>query len=846
MAKLLYRLGMFSARRAKTVIFAWLAILAVAIGSFLTFGGQLTNQISMPDLETTEVADRMTEELDEGSGGSANVVIRTEDGEAFTGEQQDAIAELGTEVEEHDVVTSVTDPFEAADEVEANRSDMESGRQELTDGLDQLESAQEELDAAREELQTGQDELDAAAEQAEQAGMAEAVQPQLDAQQEQIDAGRAELDEAQEELDSSRQEVEDGEVELDRGQAMLDLAEGMGTVSDDDSAALMVINFPQAAQALDMDQVTAVSETLVDADIDGVEVLPTQDLSFEMPAMFSAAEVIGLLVAAVVLLVMLGTFIGAGLPLLNALIGVGIGVAGAMSLSGVIEMMSITPILGLMLGLAVGIDYSLFILHRHRQQLKSGMDVTDSIALANGTSGNAVVFAGATVVIALLALNVTGVGFLGLMGSVAAFCVLVAALMAVTMTPALLSVTGYSILSKKERRSAGRAKARPEQYSGDKVTTGMRTGNAVLATVGALVALVFLALPVGSLRLGLPDASQEPADSTAYQAYQETEESFGEGMNSPLLVLADLPESDLSEGEATDQQIAVAEHLAERDDVETAVPTGMNEAHDVIALAIIPTGGPASESTENLVHDLRAGGVLADTDVADVELSVAGAAAASIDISDVVADALPVYLGVVIGLSLLLMIMVFRSLLLPLVATLGFVGSFAATMGIVVVIFQWGWLGDVFDLTGTGPILTFLPILVMGILFGLGMDYQLFTATGMREAYAQGAKPKVAVRKGLVAGRAVVTAAALIMISVFAGFIFTDDVMITSIGLALAVGVLLDAFVVRLLLVPSVLHLLGPAAWWLPKWIDRILPNVDVEGTALEEEVTKRSQGAGI
>src|SRR5699024_1699711 len=255
--------------------------------------------------------------------------------------------------------------------------------------------------------------------------------------------------------------------------------------------------------------------------------------------------------------------------------------------------------------------------------------------LANGTSGNAVVFAGATVVIALLALNGTGVGFLGMMGPVAAFCVLVAALMAVTMTPALLSVTGYAILSKKERRLAGRAKARPNQHNGEQVSTGLGTGKSVLATVGAVVALVFLALPVGSMRLGLPDASQEPADSTAYQAYQEAEESFGEGMNSPLLVLADLPESDLSEGEATDQQIAVAEHLAERDDVETAVPTGMNDAHDVIALAIIPTDGPASESTENLVHELRAGGVLAGTDVADVELSVAGAAAASIDISDV-------------------------------------------------------------------------------------------------------------------------------------------------------------------------------------------------------------------
>lgn len=846
MAKLLYRLGMFSARRAKTVIFAWLAILAVAVGSFLTFGGQLSDQISMPDLETTEVADRMTEELDDGSGGSANVVIRTEDGEEFTSQQQDAIAELGTEVEEHDIVTSVTDPFETADEVEANRADMESGRQDLDDGADQLETGQEELDAARQELQAGQDELDAAAEQAEQSGMAQAVQQQLDAQQEELDAGRAELDAAQEELETSRQDLEDGQLELDRGQAMLDLSDGMGTVSEDGDTALMMINFPQAAQELDMEEVTAVSQTLVDADIDGVEVLPTQDLSFEMPAMFSMAEVIGLLVAAVVLLVMLGTFIGAGLPLLNALIGVGIGVAGAMSLSGAIEMMSITPILGLMLGLAVGIDYSLFILHRHRQQLKGGMGVTDSIALANGTSGNAVIFAGATVVIALLALNVTGVGFLGMMGTVAAFCVLVAALMAVTMTPALLSVTGYTILSKKERRSAGRAKARPQQHNGDKVTSGMRTGNTVLATVGAVALLIFLALPVGSLRLGLPDASQEPADSTAYQAYQETEESFGEGMNSPLLVLADLPDSDLSEGEATDQQIAVAEHLAERDDVETAVPTGMNDDHSVIALAIVPTDGPASESTENLVHELRADGVLADTEVADVELSVAGAAAASIDISDVVADALPVYLAVVIGLSLLLMIMVFRSLLLPLVATLGFVGSFAATMGIIVAIFQWGWFGDVFDITGTGPILTFLPILVMGILFGLSMDYQLFTATGMREAYAQGSAPKVAVRKGLVAGRAVVTAAALIMISVFAGFVFTDDVMITSIGLALAVGVLLDAFVVRLLLVPSVLHLLGPAAWWLPKWIDRILPDVDVEGAALEEEIIKRSQGAGI
>ena len=264
------------------------------------------------------------------------------------------------------------------------------------------------------------------------------------------------------------------------------------------------------------------------------------------------------------------------------------------------------------------------------------------------------------------------------------------------------------------------------------------------------------------------------------------------------------------------------------------------------AFQVVPVEGPSAASTEELVHEFRDGNPLAGTAVEDTELSVAGITAAQIDVSDVIADSMPLYLGLVIGLSLVLMIMVFRSILLPVIATLGFVGSLAGAIGVVVAVFQWGWLGDIFGISRPGPIMTFLPILMVGILFGLAMDYQLFTASGMREAYVHGSAPRLAVRQGLHAGRAVVTAAALIMASVFAGFVFTPDPMIASIGLGLAVGVLLDAFVVRLLLVPALLTLCGPAAWWLPKWLDKILPDVDVEGAALERTMAESQQGAGI
>ncbi|WP_150461710.1 MMPL family transporter [Nesterenkonia ebinurensis] len=933
MATVLYRLGMLAARRAKTVIATWFAMLLAAVAAFAGFSGQLTDQITVPNLETTAVADRLAEELPDAGGGTGTAVLRTESGEPFTDEQQEQIADLIADVEAHEIVDEVTDPFEAEAQMAEGREELADARTqldelpedfdlteaqaELAEGWEQLEAGQAELAAAREQLDAGWAELEAGLEaqdmsvdeldstrEAIEEGLAalDAADAEIDAQvdealaggywpsveaelnaaradvvaqreqlqgalagieqaaegvaelqagEDEYAAGQAELEEAEAELNEAEQGLaqmeealdgdEDPRAAIERGERMLELTEGAGMISSEGDVAIMMITFHEPLEQVDMDALASVSEELVEAGIDGVEVLPSGEISFELPHLFSIAEVIGLMVAAIVLLVMLGTFIGAGLPLLNALIGVGVGVAGAMAFSGVVEMMSMTPILGLMLGLAVGIDYSLFIINRHRRQLKDGMPLLESIALANGTAGNAVVFAGATVVIALLALNVSGLPFLALMGTVAAACVTIAVLMATTMTPALLKLVGWRILRRKERRYIGFEEAKPRQ-----ITSPMGHLKALGLAAVSLAGLAVLAIPTFDLRLGLPDGSSESEDSTAYQAYVETEEAFGQGMNGPLVVLADFPEAFDAEDEATDYQLDIAETLAAHEYIDVVVPITLSQDYSMAAYQVIPTEGPSAESTEELVHEFRDGNPLADTEMADIELSVAGMTAAQIDMSDVIADAMPLYLGLVVGLSLVLMIMVFRSILLPVIATLGFVGSLAGAIGVVVAVFQWGWLDEIFGISRPGPIMTFLPILMVGILFGLAMDYQLFTASGMREAYAHGSAPRLAVRQGLHAGRAVVTAAALIMSSVFAGFIFTPDPMVASIGLGLAVGVLLDAFVVRLMLVPAVLHLCGPAAWWLPKWLDKILPDVDVEGAKLERKAAKAHEGAGI
>ncbi|HEY0214768.1 MAG TPA: MMPL family transporter, partial [Cellulomonas sp.] len=422
------------------------------------------------------------------------------------------------------------------------------------------------------------------------------------------------------------------------------------------------------------------------------------------------------------------------------------------------------------------------------------------------------------------ALNVTGIPFLGLMGSVGAFCILVAVCIAITLTPALLSRIGLRVLPKKQRASVGTGE--PEAVP----TTPMRTSRAWLTLIGGLAALLVIAIPALSMRLGLPTGAAEAEDSMQYQAYSITAEKFGAGVNGPLLVVADLPSAVTDEADQLAEQVRVGQALAAFDDVVAVAPIGANEAGTVLAFQVVPADGPTSESTEQLVNDLRDASPIEG----DVTLGVAGTTSANTDVSEKLSNALPGYLAIVVGLSLIILIIVFRSILVPVTATLGFVLSLFAALGGVVAIYQWGWLSAIFGVHDPSPVLSFLPIIVTGVLFGLAMDYQLFLVSGMREAYAHGVDPKVAVRRGLHAGRVVVTAAAIIMAAVFSGFIFSESSIIRPLGFGLAFGVLIDAFVVRMLLIPALMHLAGRSAWWIPRWLDRILPDVDVEGASLE------------
>ncbi|MFB9377239.1 MMPL family transporter [Kineococcus gynurae] len=823
MARLLHRLGRACAGRPRAVVLTWLLLLALGVTGFLTLGGTLSSQVSIPGTPTARVADQLAAEFPDASGGSGTVVFHATEG-ALTDAQRAEITALLARVGALDGVRGTVDPFATTAQRDQQAAQLAAGQEQVDAARAQLEAGQQQLDAGREQLEA----LPAAAQQTA------AVQAQLAALQEQqtrLDAGRAEL-QAQ-------------AAPLDAGQTLLRAAEGVRQVSTDGRTALGVVQFDEPVQEVPVEVKEAVAEELQGATVAGVEVELSNELVQTTPEVFGPGEALGLLVAAVTLVVVLRTLVGAVVPLASALVGVGVGVTVALSLSGVVDMLSITPVLGVMLGLAVGIDYSLFIINRHRRQLTDGMPLPDSIALATGTSGNAVVFAGLTVVIALSALNVTGIGFLGLMGTVGAFCVLVAVVMAVTFTPAVLALLGVRVLNRHEKgRREERSGPEPELRAEPVPTPApMRTARAVLTLVVGVAVLATIAVPALSMRLGLPDGSAEATDTTQYQAFELTARAFGAGANGPLLVVAEVGRP-LGEAERLPEQAGVVERLAAVPDVVAVAPVGVSTDGRLLAFQVLPRGGPTSESTEQLVRDLRDLTPLA-TPTGTATVGVAGSASGNIDVSEQLADALPGYLALVVGLSVLILVLVFRSVLVPLTATLGFVLSLFATFGAITAVFQWGWLGAVFGISTPGPVLSFLPTIVIGILFGLAMDYQLFLVSGMREAYAHGAPARAAVTAGLRAGRRVVVAAAIIMVSVFAGFIASDSVIIRSVGFGLAFGVLVDAFVVRLLLIPAVMHLLGRAAWWLPAPLTRILPDVDVEGASLERDLATAPAGAG-
>ncbi|GAA0903821.1 MMPL family transporter [Virgisporangium aurantiacum] len=536
----------------------------------------------------------------------------------------------------------------------------------------------------------------------------------------------------------------------------------------------------------------------------------------------SATEVIGVLVAAVVLFITFGSLIAAGLPLLTAIIGIGIGVCGITAASGFVELSSNTSVLALMLGLAVAIDYALFIVSRYRHELSLGREPEEAVGRAGGTAGSAVVFAGLTVMIALSALAVVNIPVLTQMGIAAASTVAVAVLIALTLLPALLGFAG--------RRIMGRRARDPETTGNGKPSTGTRWAHfvtrrpaAVMAV--AVLALLVIAVPALSLRLGLPDDGTASPDTTQRKAYDLLSEGFGPGFNGPLTVVVSAPDAQAAAAEA-------AETIKALPDVAAVAPPVLNPAGDTALLAVTPASAPNSVGTEDLVAAIR------DTDDAlSGELSVTGQTAINIDVSDKMGGALAPYLAVVVSLAFILLALMFRSLVVPLKAALGFLLSVVATFGAVVAVFQWGWLAGLFGVEETAPIMSLLPVLLIGIVFGLAMDYEVFLVSRMREEHVQGAKPTEAVVNGFGHGARVVTAAAIIMISVFAGFILSDEALIKSIGFALAAAILFDAFVVRMTIVPAVMALLGRHAWWLPRWLDSILPNVDVEGEKLRHQL---------
>ena len=550
------------------------------------------------------------------------------------------------------------------------------------------------------------------------------------------------------------------------------------------------------------------------------------------PHVGGPTEVIGVVVALVVLAVTYGSLVVAGLNLLTAVVGVGIGVLGVTIATGFVDLSSTTPTLAGMLGLAVGIDYALFIVRRYRQELRHGADVGTAIATAVGTAGSAVVTAGLTVVIALAGLVVVGIPFLTQMGVAAALTIVVAVLVALTLVPAVLSYLGYRALPRRQRAAAVHATvdtAVPDAQRGflaGWATTVTR--RRIVALLLAVVTLGIVSIPFFSMQTTLV---QTPADgSTQARAEQLLADGFGAGFNGPITVLF--------EGNGAAEAAAqTSGGITGLDDVALVAPPIPNADDTAALLTVIPESGPTDPATEQLVADLR--DRLAELD--GVEASVTGATAVSVDVAQSLDEALPVYLALVVGLALVLLVLVFRSILVPLVGVLGFLLTIGASLGATVAVFQWGWLADVVNLDTTGPLISLTPILVIGILFGLAMDYQIFLVSRMPEAHRPGAEPREAIRTGFRQAAPVVVAAALIMFSVFAGFVPAGDATIKSIAFALGAGILFDAFVVRMLLVPAALALLGQRAWWLPRGL-RWLPTLDVEGAGLEKASATRTQ----
>ncbi|MFI5962137.1 MMPL family transporter [Streptomyces asoensis] len=598
-----------------------------------------------------------------------------------------------------------------------------------------------------------------------------------------------------------------------------------GAVSKDGSTAYATVNYEVKAADLTDAEKNALERAVGEVRRSGLTVEVGGTALAAQPAAGGSSEAVGIALAAVVLLITFGSLAAAGLPLLTAVVGIGVSTAAILALGSVFGLSLTTGTLASMLGLAVGIDYALFVVSRYREERANGHDPREATGLAVGTAGSAVVFAGLTVVIALAGLSVVGVPMLTKMGLCAAGAVVVAVLIALTLVPALLGMWPQAVLSRRVRK--GRA------VTGEAGGGGSRWARLVLrrpvtVLVTCVVGLGALALPATHLEMGMPGAESKPVSSTERRAYDALAEGFGAGFNGPLTIVADV--RGVTGADAAVKTIA--REIGATRGVVSVSAARFNKAGDTALFSAVPASGPNDEDTKDLVQTIRSQRPALERETG-ATFEVTGSTAMNIDVARALQDALVPYLAVIVVLALLLLLVVFRSVLVPVKAAFGFLLSVLASLGAVVAVFQWGWGASLLGVEQTGPIMSLMPIFLVGIVFGLAMDYEVFLVARMREAYVHGDSAPQAVVTGFRHSARVVVAAAVIMIAVFSGFVGADESMIKTIGFGLAVAVLFDAFVVRMTLVPAVLALLGDRAWWLPGWLDRLLPRVDVEGVGL-------------
>lgn len=609
-----------------------------------------------------------------------------------------------------------------------------------------------------------------------------------------------------------------------------------GQVSEDGTAAIiqLQLNVTETPTDAELASITDAGEKLQSQMPAGTEVaMGGEAFNIDVPAL-SIIEAIGLVVAFIVLFVLLGSLVAAGLPLITAVVGVGVAMGIMLIFSQVADLNSVTPLLAVMLGLAVGIDYALFILSRHRDQLRDGMEVEESAARAVGTAGSAVVFAGVTVFIALLGLGVAGIPFLTVMGVFAALTIVFAVLIALTMLPAFIGLVGERMRPKprKSKKSQEEPEAPGKRGGLFAWWVGVTTKHPVVTIVAVVLSLGALTIPAAGMQLSLPNAGQNEPGTPSRVAYDLIAEHFGPGYNGPLVVTADIiaSEDPLGLVEELKADILALDGVA---GVPLATP---NPNVDTALIQVIPTTASDDAATALVVEDLKRLGEQWEDELG-VSTAVTGYTAVQLDVTAKLSAALVPFAILVVGLSMVLLAAVFRSVWVPVKATVGYILSVGAAFGASTLVFNEGWLKELVNLERGMPLISFLPILVMGILFGLAMDYEVFLVSRMREEYVHGKSAIESIRAGFVASGPVVMAAALIMFGVFAFFVPEGMGPIKQIAFALAVGVMADAFLVRMTLVPAVLALLGDRAWWLPKWLDKLLPSFDVEGEVLTKKL---------